>query len=104
MVRKKRTKAIEAFINGEPATIPVIGETVQYRHLHRKLGSYLNANELYKLAGITPTNLAGWRKKGIVKWEQVDDVYYYSKKSVLAALKTTRPAIPESIPKNTSSC
>ena len=89
MVRKKRTKAIETFIKGEPPTLPEIAETVQNLHLHRKLGDYLNASELHKRAGITPTDLAGWRKKGIIKWEQIDHIYYYSKKSVLAALKTT---------------
>ena len=92
MVRIKKPKQIETFINGEPATLPKVLETVQTRHLRRKLGRYLNARELHKMAGITPTELAGWRRSGIVKSEKLDGIYYYSVKSILIAL-TKKPKI-----------
>jgi hypothetical protein len=107
MARKKKPKAIETFINGQTATVPEIIENVggdkwkEYieanedneakdRYLHSKLGEYLSASELHERAGITATELAGWRRKSIVRWEQIGARYYYSVDSVLVALKTSK--------------
>lgn len=109
MPRIKKPKAIETFINGQPATVPEIiedvggdkwkehievtgGSEAKDRYLRSKLGVYIAEDEAHE-KNITARVLAVWRRKGLLRWEQIDSKYYYSRDSVLKVLKTIRTKI-----------
>ena len=108
MAKKSTRKGYEFFINGKPASLLEIAEssgddriwksflerhvlhrnTSADRYLKDKLGDYLSAREIHVLTGIKVRTLDKWRAQGMLQAEQLKGRWYYSVKSLIAAISS----------------
>jgi hypothetical protein len=57
-------------------------------YLKGKLGDYLEAHEIHIRTGIKVRTINKWRTQGILRAEHIKGKWYYSKKSLIAAIQS----------------
>ena len=62
--------------------------TAAHEYLRRRLGDYIDTREIRERTGIRAPTLNEWRTRGVLKATKLTGKWYYSVKSLIAAMKS----------------